>query len=110
MILVDHTYKICNANVKLHFIKLQGKFPTTFNAPHLNVFVPTHTFELIEIIWDIPSHVVCYFLLQNLQQPLNIYLFPIKNQLVQKTTIGKNIWNNVISNSVFSKISLKLFF
>ncbi len=87
MILIYHTYKICNTNVKLDFIKLQGKFPTTFDAPHLNVFVPTHTFELIFIIWDIPSHVVCCFLFQNLQQPLNIYLLLIKNQVVQKTTI-----------------------
>jgi hypothetical protein len=66
MILVDHTYKICNTNVRLDFIKLQGKFLTTFDAPHLNVLVPTHTFELIDIIWDIPSHVVCCFLFQNL--------------------------------------------
>lgn len=72
MILVDHTYKVCNANVELDFIKFQGKFPTTFDAPHLNIFVPAHTFELIDIIWDIPSHVVCRLLFQNLQQPLNI--------------------------------------
>jgi len=66
MILVDNTYKICNINVRLYFIKLQGKFPTTFDALHLNVFVPTHAFELIDTIWDIPSHVVCHLLLQNL--------------------------------------------